>query len=47
MSAGSLSELDTFVEIAQRLGYLNDTEELRKNIEEVGGMLMGLQTSLR
>jgi len=47
ISAGSLSELDTLVELAQRLGYLNDTEELRKSIEEVNGMLMGLQASLR
>lgn len=47
IAAGSLSELDTLIELAQRLGYLNDTEELRNTVEEVSGMLMGLQTSLR
>ncbi|MCD6680440.1 MAG: four helix bundle protein [Burkholderiaceae bacterium] len=47
ISAGSLNELDTLVELAQRLGYLNETEELRKSVEEVSGMLMGLQASLR
>ena len=47
ISAGSLSELDTLVELAQRLGFLNDTEELKARIEEVSGMLMGLQTALR
>ena len=47
IAAGSLSELDTLIELAQRLGYLNDTEELRKTLDDVSGMLMGLQTSIR
>ncbi|WP_418953570.1 four helix bundle protein [Zeimonas sediminis] len=47
IAAGSLSELDTLIELAQRLGYLNDSQELRKTAEDVSGMLMGLQTSIR
>ena len=41
ISAGSLSELDTLIELAQRLGYFHDTEELRKTLDDVSGMLMG------
>ena len=47
IASGSLSELDTLVELAQRLGFLNDTQELRKELDEVSGMLMGLQASIR
>ena len=47
ISAGSLSELDTLIELGQRLGFLSDTEELRKTLDDVSGMLMGLQTALR
>jgi len=47
ISAGSLSELDTLIELAQRLGYFDETEELRKTPDDVSGMLMGLQTSVR
>ena len=47
VSAGSLSELDTLIELGQRLGYFDDIEELRKTLDDVSGMLMGLQTSLR
>lgn len=46
-SAGSLSELDTLIELARRLGFLQDTEELRAKVDDVSGMLMGLQASLR
>ncbi len=46
-SAGSLSELDTLIELAQRLGYLQDTQELRQKVDDVSGMLMGLQSLLR
>ncbi|HRO58977.1 MAG TPA: four helix bundle protein [Burkholderiaceae bacterium] len=47
IAAGSLSELDTLIELGQRLGYLDDIEELRKALDDVSGMLMGLQASLR
>lgn len=47
IAAGSLSELDTLIELAQRLGFLNDTQELREKLDDVSGMLMGLQASPR
>ena len=46
-SAGSLSDLDTLIELAQRLDFLQDTKELRTKVDDVSGMLMGLQASLR
>ena len=46
ISAGSLSELDTHVAIAQRLGYLKDSK-LLDGIDEVSAVLMGLGASLR
>ena len=47
ISAGSLSELDTLIVLGQRLGYFDQTEELRKTPDDVSGMLMGLQASVR
>jgi four helix bundle protein len=47
ISAGSLTELDTLIELGQRLGYFDQTEELRKTPDDVSGMLMGLQASVR
>ncbi|MBN9462508.1 MAG: hypothetical protein J0H00_14965 [Burkholderiales bacterium] len=35
------------IEIGERLGYFDVTEELRKTLDDVSGMLMGLQASLR
>ena len=46
ISAASLSELDTLLEIAIRLGYLSDTT-LAKEIDDVGGLIMGLQASIK
>jgi hypothetical protein len=47
ISAGSLSELDTLIELAARLGYLNNTEELNGKVDEVSGLLMGLSASIK
>jgi four helix bundle protein len=47
IAAGSLSELDTLIEIAARLGYLNNAEELNGKVDEVSGLLMGLSASIR
>ncbi len=47
ISAGSLSELDTLIELAARLGYLNNAEELNGKVDEVSGLLMGLSASLK
>jgi four helix bundle protein len=47
VAAGSLSELDTQVKLAIRLGYLEAPEALRQQIDDVSGLLMGLAASLR
>jgi four helix bundle protein len=47
ISAGSLSELDTLIELAARLGYLNNAEELNGKVDEVSGLLMGLSASIK
>jgi len=46
IASASLSELDTHIEIARRLGYLKD-DVLSKTTDEVAGILMGLSTSLK
>jgi four helix bundle protein len=46
IAAGSLSELDTLIELAARLGYLNNAEELNGKVDEVSGLLMGLSASI-
>jgi four helix bundle protein len=47
IAAGSLSELDTLIELASRLGYLNNAEELNGKVDEVSGLLMGLSASIK
>jgi four helix bundle protein len=47
MANGSLSELDTHLEIADRLGYVPDREELDQKLELVFRLLSGLTASLR
>lgn len=44
---GSLSELDTHMEIAHRLGYLQDRAEPDQKLELVFRLLSGLTASLR
>jgi four helix bundle protein len=44
---GSLSELDTLVELSSRLGYLKDTASARLKIDKVSGLTMGLVASLK
>ena len=46
IASASLSELDTHVEIARRLGYLKN-EQLDEQIGGVAGLLMGLEASLK
>lgn len=48
MARGSLAELETQVEIACDLGYVEPhfTEDLLRRIAELGRMLTGLRTSL-
>ncbi len=47
IAAGSLSELDTLIELSIRVGYLNNTGELREQVDEVSGLVMGLSASIR
>jgi len=47
IAAGSLTELDTLIELAARLGYLNNAEELNGKVDEVSGLLMGLSASIK
>ncbi len=47
IAAGSLSELDTLIELAARLDYLNNAEELNGKVDEVSGLLMGLSASIK
>jgi four helix bundle protein len=48
-SRGSLAELETQIQIAQRRNYLSDTQaaELLKQTDEVGRILSGLINSLK
>jgi four helix bundle protein len=47
IAQGSLSELDTLIEVANRLGYLKEIEALRTKIDAVSGLTMGLAASPR
>ena len=46
IAAASLSELDTHVEIAIRLGYMKDNALMRE-IDDVAGLPMGLIASIK
>lgn len=47
IAAGSLSELDTLLELAQRLGLCRIDDGLRTQVDKVSGMLMALAASIR
>jgi four helix bundle protein len=44
---GSLSELDTHLEVAARLGYVADTEALQAQLDGVQGQLLAVIQSLK
>ena len=44
---GSLSELDTHLTIAQRLGYLADTGDVQAKLDDVQGQLLAVIQSLK
>jgi four helix bundle protein len=47
IASGSLSELETQIEISIRLGYVSDEDKtITKQAEEVGRLLSGLRRSL-
>lgn len=47
IASGSLSELDTQVEIASRQGYIIDADAIRERVDSVFAMLVGLASSLK
>ncbi|MDX1652602.1 MAG: four helix bundle protein [Brumimicrobium sp.] len=47
IASGSLSEVDTQIEIAQRLGYVSNTEEIKNKITSLQKMLYRLKQSLK
>jgi four helix bundle protein len=47
ISSGSLSELDTLVELAARLGHIADAAVIQKQIDDVSGLIMALSASLK
>lgn len=47
IASGSLSELDTLIDLAIQLGYIEDTEELSTKVDDVAGLIMGLASSIR
>jgi four helix bundle protein len=47
MADASLSELDTHVEIARRLGYLADASEISGSVNKVSHLLAALVKSLK
>ena len=44
---GSLSELDTHLELAQRLGYLSDKASLQQQLDDVQNQLLNVISSLK
>lgn len=47
IARGSLSELDTQLELAQRLGFIHKEASVRKHLDDVFGLLNGLLNSLK
>ena len=47
VASGSLSELDTLIELALRLGLVKETSNLASNIDEVAALNMNLMASIK
>jgi four helix bundle protein len=47
IASGSLSELDSLIDLAKRLGYVENTDELNAKVDDVSGLVMGLASSIR
>ncbi len=47
IASGSLSELDTLLTLATRLGYAPDVEALQAKLDDVSGLILGLSASLK
>ena len=47
IASGSLSELDTHIEIASKLGFIKDSTKLMSELDQVFALLVGLSNSLK
>ena len=47
VAAGSLSELDTHLEIAGRLGFIEETDKLQAQLDTVSALLLAMMASLK
>jgi four helix bundle protein len=47
IATGSLSELDTHLEVAKRLTLLNNTHEVQAKIDQVSALILALAKSLK
>ena len=47
VASGSLSELDTLIELALRLGLVKETSNLASKIDEVAALNMNLMASIK
>jgi four helix bundle protein len=47
IATGSLSELDTHLEVAKRLGLLNNADEVQGKIDQVSALILALAKSLK
>lgn len=43
IAIGSIAELETQINIAQRLGYVNDIEQMIVNIKKINALVIGLK----
>ena len=47
ISRGSLSELETQIIIASKIGYINNTEQMMKKIDKIFALINGLINSIK
>ena len=47
MARGSLSEIDTQLNIAKQLDYIDNDEEVQRKLDRVFGLIGGLLKSIR
>ncbi|MBC8321457.1 MAG: four helix bundle protein [Bacteroidetes bacterium] len=47
ISLGSLAEIETQLDVCQRLNYIDQSSEIQSKISHINSMLSGLITSLK
>ena len=47
IASGSLSELDTHLEVAKRLGFIRDTKDAQDKIDQASALVLALAKSLK